>query len=296
MKSYSDKSNGSDLFVLELLKGKKGGYFIEAGAIDGIQNSNTYLLEHDYGWRGLCVEPDPQLFEKLRKNRKCDCVNACLDETNGTAEFMGGCRGWGGITKHLVKSKSKKWSQGVPLKVKSVTLTDLLKQYRAPAVIDYLSLDTEGAEYVILKSFAFDQYRFQVISIEGTKCNDLLLSKGYRLVANPRSADAPWEQYFVHPALMSLVAPARPSITAVPNPVPPGSGLGTSVINWDTGDGSKGIVYVSVNNGEERLFMKGAKGSEKAAWIGAGSSYEFRLYRGTDRAKLLGSVKLTRSK
>lgn len=79
-------------------------------------------------------------------------------------------------------------------------------------------------------------------------------------------------------------------ITADPNPVPTRAGVGRTTIAWDTGTPSMAQVYVSVNGGPEILFAGGARGSQAAPWIQAGSTYEFRLYEGTNRAKLLASV------
>ena len=100
-------------------------------------------------------------------------------------------------------------------------------------------------------------------------------------------------------------APARnpnapkvaPSITATPNPVPAGeTKFGTTTVTWDTGDGSIGEVYVSVNGAAEKLFAGNrSKGSLAAAWIGKGE-HEFRLYAGKEHKTLLASVRVTRSK
>lgn len=198
MKSYSEPANRNDLFVLDALAGKRNGYFVEAGALDGVQVSNTLLLEEDHGWTGLCVEPDPQLFEELGHNRRCICANACLYDQPGVVEFIVGARGWGGVLKHLDAFKKDYWGGGQQVSIRAVPLATLLEQHNAPAVIDYLSLDTEGSEYIILKDFPFDRFRFRVISIEGSSCNDLLISMGYRLVTNPLNVGAPWEQYFFH--------------------------------------------------------------------------------------------------
>ena len=195
-KSYSEPRNQNDLFVVDILGGKRNGYFVEAGALDGIHGSNTLLLEEDYGWSGICVEPDPQLFAELRRNRRCVCESVCLYDRCGYVEFMGGVRGWGGVVEHLSESKRSEWGHGRPVKIAAITLATLLERGRAPSIIDYLSLDTEGSEYMILKQFPFDRYRFRVISIEGNSCNNLLTTAGYRLVTNPWNTGAPWEQYF----------------------------------------------------------------------------------------------------
>ncbi len=72
-KSYSQIEQ--DLKVLKYFDYKKNGYFIEVGANDGIKLSNTYLLEKDYNWKGICIEPVPSIFNKLKKNRKSINLN-----------------------------------------------------------------------------------------------------------------------------------------------------------------------------------------------------------------------------
>jgi hypothetical protein len=80
------------------------------------------------------------------------------------------------------------------------------------------------------------------------------------------------------------------AVTADPNPVTSDADAGRTQIAWDTGDGSVGQVCVSVDGGPEALFAVGARGSQEAPWITAGKTYEFRLYRGAERAEVLGSV------
>ena len=58
---------GQELKVIKFYNSKKNGYFIEIGASDGIELSNTYLLETQYEWKGICCEPIPSRFEKLVK-------------------------------------------------------------------------------------------------------------------------------------------------------------------------------------------------------------------------------------
>jgi len=100
------------------------------------------------------------------------------------------------------------------------------------------------------------------------------------------------------PPASSNSSPAKSAgrITATPNPVPPGQGFGTATIGWDTGDGAPGQVYVAVGDSAEKLFADDqARGSLDAPWIGAGATYEFRLYAGKEHKNLLASVKVIRS-
>lgn len=85
------------------------------------------------------------------------------------------------------------------------------------------------------------------------------------------------------------------SIQAKPNPVPAGSELGSTIIAWNTGDGSQGQVYVSEDGGPDNLFDAGTDGNKEAPWIRTGSTYEFRLYAGSEHTTQLASVKVTRS-
>jgi FkbM family methyltransferase len=69
--------------------------------------------------------------------------------------------------------------------VSSISLNDLLKKHSAPKLIDYLSIDTEGSEYEILKAFDFEEFSFSVITVEHNYTHqrkliyELLISKGY---------------------------------------------------------------------------------------------------------------------
>ena len=67
-----------DLLVLFLLDGKRDGYFVEFGAMDGIILSNTFLLESKYSWRGIAAEPARCWHQGLRRNRTCSLDHRCV--------------------------------------------------------------------------------------------------------------------------------------------------------------------------------------------------------------------------
>ena len=69
--------------MLEQLKWKQGGYFVEFGATDGVLLSNNWLLEKHFGWKGICAEPNPKLFERLQQNRGCRLSPACVYRSTG---------------------------------------------------------------------------------------------------------------------------------------------------------------------------------------------------------------------
>lgn len=178
-----------DLFVLMELEFKFDGYFVEFGATNGIELSNTYLLEQEFHWRGILVEPAKIWHQDLRRNRQ----NATIEEvcvwgrSNVQIQFretripeLSTIDGLDVNDEHIHLREN-----GEVYEVQSVSLNDLLKRNDAPNHIDYLSIDTEGSEFEILKNLNFHVYSFSVITCEHNysenreKINDLLTSHGY---------------------------------------------------------------------------------------------------------------------
>lgn len=190
---------GQEYFVLEILGGMRNGFFLDSGASDGIGANNTYLLESAYGWKGICVEPNEAFFSRLVKNRSCYCVNCCLYDREGTVDFVEASTLGGIIDEyHPAHLKYAQRSFNIPVntatgKLATVpkiahTVLSVLMAYSAPKVIDYWSLDTEGSEFAILKSFPFDQYAFRVLTVEHNwlpvrdQIKVFLESKGYQRI------------------------------------------------------------------------------------------------------------------
>jgi len=67
-----------DLFVLSELNFKRGGFFVEFGATNGIDLSNTFLLENKYDWTGILSEPAKQWHNDLSKNRQAQIDYNCV--------------------------------------------------------------------------------------------------------------------------------------------------------------------------------------------------------------------------
>jgi FkbM family methyltransferase len=181
---------GQDLAVVDFYKQKEGGYFIEVGASDGIQLSNTFLLETKYKWKGICCEPIPIRFENLVKNRPNSvCFNYAIYNQSGlnlTFAIANAFDLLSGIPEHITIHKSKVDMNKTEIKVNTLTLIDVLDKANAPKFIEYMSLDTEGSELEILKSFDFSKYTFGLIDVEHnfveptrSEIRSLLLSNGY---------------------------------------------------------------------------------------------------------------------
>lgn len=110
-----------------------------------------------------------------------------------------------------------------------------------------------------------------------------------RAVAENRASR--FKQIIITPCIV-FVSKMAATLSASPNPVPAGKGLGRTTLSWNSVDGK---IYVSVDGGNEVLFVDLPSGSQDADWIGEGFNYEFRLYN-TDHTKLLDKVVVTRLK
>jgi hypothetical protein len=202
---HSHPEHRQDRWVIEdVFKGLRNGYFIEAGA-GGL--SNTLTLEREYGWTGLAVEPHPTRFEEVKAKRHCILENVCLTDVRTEVEFLinHAAPGASGIASALgesiVRTTYRDAETTETVRIKGLPLWELLRAHGAPRRIDYLSLDIEGAEWLALKDFPFDEYSFGCMTIErGSddyyRLRSRLLGAGYRLV---RVAHA--DDHFVHPSL-----------------------------------------------------------------------------------------------
>jgi FkbM family methyltransferase len=178
-----------DIFVLSELNFKKNGFFVDFGATNGVDLSNSFLLEKDFGWNGILVEPARIWHKDLFKNRTSKIDTNCVSSKSGQV-----------VTFNEVSSPelstideysksdlhSKFREKGSHYDVTTISLTDLLDKYQAPSEIDYLSIDTEGSEFDILNNFDFNKYTFSVITCEHNytpareKIHDLLTRNGYQ--------------------------------------------------------------------------------------------------------------------
>jgi FkbM family methyltransferase len=172
--------------VLKYYNFKTDGFFIEIGAYDGVELSNTLALEQ-LGWKGICVEPLPHLQESLQKNRTCQIFNCAISSSNGHKEFVVAdvLSGFSDTLDTLRVSKERGTCKTIT--VETMTFDDLLAKANAPEFIDFLSLDTEGSEFDILQSLDHSKYKFGFITVEHNgkqpareNIKTFLISKGYK--------------------------------------------------------------------------------------------------------------------
>jgi len=175
-----ENSNGQanqDSFVLNALKEKRNGIYVEIGANDPFVWSNTYLLEKEYGWSGVGLEINPELVAVYNQNRK----NACIEADATTFNYK-----------------------------------EYFEKNNFPKQIDYLQLDIEPAEQTLLALYKLPllDYRFSVITYEhdlyATPKNALIKAEsqgifkllGYKLVAENVTdgiSSRPFEDWWIDP-------------------------------------------------------------------------------------------------
>ena len=165
-----------DIFVLSMLSGKKNGTYVEIGGDHPLVINNSYLLESEFGWRGISfeiIQTAVNFYNSLRKN-------PCLCEDATTADYK-----------------------------------KIFEDNNLPKQIDYLQVDIEPAQQTLnaLLQLPHDDYRFSVITYEsdiyrdGPDCQEeamkFLESHGYELVVrNVANEGNPYEDLYVDPQIV----------------------------------------------------------------------------------------------
>jgi FkbM family methyltransferase len=177
------------------------GFFVELGANDGVDQSNSLYFELNRGWKGLLIEPCPNKFLSCNLNRSPQnhiFCNACVSfeyKKNYVDITYGNLMS---ISKNLELDVADKHQHIVNSKqflapfepifnfgAVAMTLTALLDKSKAPKLIDFISLDVEGAELEVLKGIDFSKYnfKFMLIEIRDLELIDKFLNMmGYNLV------------------------------------------------------------------------------------------------------------------
>ena len=147
---------GQDRWVIEeVFPNLKNGYFVDLAAGNGVFLSNTYTLEKDFGWTGVCIEPNMTSFEHLKLTRDCICDDSVIMEDGREVDFIE----YEMLTdyEHLLSAVDGTPMTNFPIKSKTKriakSLNTLLDLYKAPDTIHYISLDIEGSEVFVLQDF-----------------------------------------------------------------------------------------------------------------------------------------------
>ena len=179
-------------------------YFVEIGANDGKYLSNTFTLENTFGWNGLLSEVNSSLTQTLFLNRPKSKIDVrAVDEISG-------------ILKVFKQSKNSEYSalegfsvhtdqfiDSISEVVETINLTDLLEELKSPKCIEFLSIDTEGNEFDILKGLNFKMFRFNYIAVEVSRnqeeITEILRSNGYIRILEEVSL---WDQWWISQEVM----------------------------------------------------------------------------------------------
>lgn len=177
------------------------GFFVELGANNGVHQSNTLYYEKFRNWTGVLIEPTLHNFLQCKANRSRKTrvfCNACtsFDYKDKFVEII--YSNLMSISKGLESDISDPdahakegrqflhpLEENISFGAVAKPLNSILRDANAPTLIDFLSLDVEGAEIEVLKGVNHDEFKFKYMCIECRnidKLTEYLASKGYRLV------------------------------------------------------------------------------------------------------------------
>lgn len=177
------------------------GYFVELGANDGKLASNTLYYEKSRNWRGILIEPAPNLFLQCRESRSAEnhIVCAACVSFDYKDEFVkiiysdsmsvslnvetdiGDPAAHAELGRQFLRPGETVFAFGAIAR----TLNSILLEAKAPGLIDFLSLDVEGSEIEVLKGVDHEAFRFRYMLIECrdiARLSDYLGPLRYRLV------------------------------------------------------------------------------------------------------------------
>jgi FkbM family methyltransferase len=126
-------------------------------------------LEKELGWRGVLAEPARCWHAQLTANRSAAIETRCVWSASGaTLQFNEVVAAELSTIQSFSASDfhGQRRRVGKTYDVETISLNDLLDQHGAPPIVDYLSIDTEGSEFEILRNFDFGKRRFSVITCE----------------------------------------------------------------------------------------------------------------------------------
>lgn len=183
---------GQDQVVERILKGKRGGRFLDIGAYDGRTGSNSLYFEKYLGWTGVLVEPVKQHRQTAEMWRTSPCLPYAIADTDGEATFIAVTRGYTQMSglegdydaAMLTRVRSDPRHAEDRITVQTRSLDSLFAETGMDRV-DFVSLDIEGGELSALRGFDHARHRVDVWAIEnntgGSQIAALMREKGYNL-------------------------------------------------------------------------------------------------------------------
>jgi FkbM family methyltransferase len=175
---------GEDLWLADYFAGQERGLYVDVGAFDPFDGSNTLLL-YRRGWSGINIEPDPGAIARLRRFRPRDVnLEVAIDEAEGPSEYLRAGT-FGGIP-----SEGYLWGEDAGTErilIRARRLEDVLIE-QGVCEFDLLDVDCEGRELQALRSNDWTRFRPRVVLLEihpgaSESASDYLTEVGYREAA-----------------------------------------------------------------------------------------------------------------
>ena len=196
---------GQDKFVAEnLFNLKENGNFVEVGAHDGVALSNTWVLERYLSWSGVCIEPSSRSTDIVNRRKKSKVFNYCASPRRFENQLVRLREYVNREISHTIfedlydpphyakkiETKGKEYWDRLK---KCKTLDSILVESDIKNDIDYISIDTQGSEWMIMEDFTFDKWNVKVLTIANDmyvggekkrnrkKIKSLMEDNGYKL-------------------------------------------------------------------------------------------------------------------
>lgn len=160
--------NYEDIIIRRLFADKRDGFFIDVGAFDPFLKSTTFAFSK-IGWQGMNIDVCKENIEKFKIHRSKD-INICAAVGSGEDEkefFVVPGTTRSTILKDLAQDYSERGMQVTSEKIATKSLTDLCDE-NSITKIDFISIDTEGSEESVIKSFDLERFLPTLIVVEAT--------------------------------------------------------------------------------------------------------------------------------
>ena len=171
-KSFSHRKvsfsyGGIDSLILNIFKNKNDGIYLDIGCGHPIKNNNTYLL-NKRGWRGINIDLDADNIDLFNAYRKNDLnIATAISDKEGEVDlfFYHSKSALNTISKINAEYQSAKVTSVKKIEAKSLNYVLENSIYNSKK-IDFMSIDVEGSEFLILKNFNFKKYSPKVVVVE----------------------------------------------------------------------------------------------------------------------------------
>jgi FkbM family methyltransferase len=203
-----------DYILGYVFKDRKNGFYVDVGANDPDVKSVTKYF-YRAGWRGINIEPIPELVEKLNKSRPEDTnKGVAISDKSGELTFykgLGGASGLSTLSPKIAASHRARGFQFTTIKIPVMTLNAVLDEHaKDQPEITFMNVDVEGFEKQVFSGIDFKRYHPLIILAESTApltedpthqpWEGLLIGNGYIF-----ALDDGLNRYYVHNSQESLL-------------------------------------------------------------------------------------------